>query len=62
MTLELTADQTLDLRNCITATIAEFKESHPPHMQATVAATLQRLQSLRDILATPGTTLILHRP
>ena len=61
MTLELTPVQTTDLRNCVSATITEFKDSHPPHMQATVKATLLRLESLRDLLA-KTTTITLHQP
>lgn len=67
MTLELTPDQHTDLQNTLRFSISHLKHnldvlSLCAKERSNGKATLQRLQSLHDLLATPGTTLILDRP
>lgn len=68
MTLELTPEQISDLRASVQrhldkteAAAAMLSFAHSATRDA-VHAKKQRLQSLRDLLNTPGTTVILHRP
>jgi delta 1-pyrroline-5-carboxylate dehydrogenase len=68
MTLELTPEQRTDITGAVTSAVQAANEASaalwdaPPFTQAAVQARAKRLQSLLDLLNTPGTTLILHRP
>lgn len=68
MTLELTPEQLSDLRAGVQRHFADTEDAAATFAFAhgvtrdAVHAKKKRLQSLLDLLNTPGTTVILHRP